>query len=137
RLTADLSVTGINHQMMFRSQLSGELQHVDSLTVFHARQRFRAKPFFSEETEPRAAHPVVHQRIGAGMTSITRIEAFLENFVELELERVDVPNAGCAQRHPLRLLFPELQEIKIKPAVCNFFGPCACFLRTPQQRKSQ
>src|SRR5262249_56356600 len=93
--------------------------------------------FLSEEIEAGAADPLVHQRIGAGMTSITRIEAFLENFVELELERVDVPDAGCARRHPLRLLFPELQEIEIKPAVWNFFGPCECFLRTPQQRKSQ
>src|SRR5262249_33709393 len=105
-----------------------ELQHVDALIVFHARQRFRAEPFLGKKIESRTAHPIVHERVGAYVTSVTRFETFLENFIEFELERMNVPNARRARRHPLRLLALELQEIEIKSAIRNFPGACKRFL---------
>ena len=92
-LPADLAVTGINHQMMFFPQLSRELQHVDALVVFHAGERLSAESFLGKKIESRTAHPIMHERIRACVTSVTRLEAFLENFVQLELKRVNVPDA--------------------------------------------
>ena len=84
-MPTDLAVTRINHQMMFFSQFPGELQHVDAFIVFHAGQRLRAEPFLGEEIESRTAHPIMHERIGACVTSVTRFETLFENFIELEL----------------------------------------------------
>src|SRR5262245_46497980 len=128
-LAADLAVTGINHQMMFFPQLFHDLQHVDAFIVFHAGQRLRAEPFLGKKIESRTAHPIVHERIGACVTSVTRFETFLENFIELELERVNVPDARRTRRHPLRLLAPELQKIEIKSAIRNFPGACKRLFR--------
>src|SRR6478672_3601207 len=126
---ADLAVTGINHQMMFLPQPSREIQNVDSFIVFHAGERLGAEPFLGKKIESSAAHPIVHERIGACMTSVTRLEAFLENFVQLELKRVNMSDARRARRHKLRLLALELQEIEIEPAIRNFVGPFERFLR--------
>src|SRR5437016_4491604 len=69
------------------------------------------------------------------MSLKTRFQTFLENFVELRLQRVDVRDAWCAWRQPLRLLLPELQEIKIKSAIRNLLRACKRFLRSGEQRK--
>src|SRR6267378_6745607 len=119
---ADLAVAGINHQMMFFPQSSREVQNVDAFIVFHAGERLSAEPFLGKKIESSATHPIVHERIRACVTSVTRLEAFLENFVQLELKRVNVPDARRARRHPLRLLAFELQEIEIKSAIRNFVG---------------
>src|ERR1700756_5130794 len=128
-LAADLAVPGINHQMMFFPQPPREIQHVDASIVFHAGERLRAEPFLGKKIESRTAHPVVHKRIGACVTSVTRLKTFLENFIELELERVNVPDARRTRRHPLRLFPPELQEIEVKSAIRNLVGPFERFLR--------
>src|SRR6476660_8090393 len=80
-LAADFPVTGINHQMMFFPQPSREVQNVDALIVFHAGEGLGTEPFLGKKIESRAAHPIVHELVGACMTSVTRLEAFLENFV--------------------------------------------------------
>src|SRR6476620_9665537 len=128
-LPADLAVTGINHQMMFFPQSSREVQDVDAFTVFHAGERLGAETFLGKKIESTTAHPIVPERIGACVTSVTRLETFLENFVQLELERVNVSDARRARRHPLRLLAFELQEIEIKSAIWNFVGSFERFLR--------
>src|SRR5213075_462495 len=130
---ANLAVTGIDHQMMLFPQPSRELEHVDAFDVLHARERLGAESFLGEKIESRTAHPIVHERIGACVTSVTRFKTFLENFIELELERVNMPDARRTRRHPLRLLALELQEIEIKSAIGNFVGPFERFLRNGEQ----
>src|SRR4029077_11007786 len=109
---ADLAVTGINHQMMFFPQSFREVQNVDAFIVFHAGERLSAKPFLGKKIESSAAHPIVHERTCACVTSVTRLKPFLENFVKLGLERVNVSDARRARRHELSLLAFELQEIE-------------------------
>ena len=128
-MAADLAVTGVNHQMMFFPQPSREVQNVDAFTVFHAGERLGSETFFGKKIESSAAHPIVHERIGACVTSLTRLEAFPENFIQLELERVNMSDARRARRHKLRLLALELQEIEIKSAIRNFAGSFECFVR--------
>src|SRR3954463_14941134 len=136
-LSTDLAVTGINHQMMFFPQPSGEVENVYPLTVFHAGERLRAESFLGKKIESNAAHPIMHKPICACVTSITRFEAFLENFVQLELERVNVSDARRARCHPLSLLASELQEIEIKSAIRNFVGSFERFVRNRKQRKAR
>ena len=45
-------------------------------------------------------------------------------------------DARRAWRHPLRLLFPEFEEIKIKSAVGNFFSARECPFRDGEQRET-
>src|SRR4029077_18103110 len=111
-LAADLAVTGINHQMMFFTQSSREVQNVDTFIIFHAGERLSAEPFLGKKIESSAAHPIVHERICACVTNVTRLKPFLENFVKLGLERVNVSDARRARRHELSLLAFELQEIE-------------------------
>src|SRR3982751_5235295 len=100
--------------MMSFPQRFRELKDVDAFNVFHAGECFRAESFFGKKIESSATHPVVHERICACVTSVTRLEAFLEDFVQLELKRVNVSDARRARRHPLSLLVFELQEIEIE-----------------------
>src|SRR5690349_17028112 len=95
-LPADLPVTGINHQMMFFAQPSRQVENVDSFTIFHAGERLGAESFLGKKIESSAAHPVVHEPICARVTSVTGLEAFIENFVQLELEGVNVPDTWRA-----------------------------------------
>src|SRR5438874_83949 len=108
--------------MMFCSQFPRQLQHVDAFIVFHAGQCLRAKPFLGKEIESCAAHPIMYESIGTGMPSVTRVQAFFEDLIELGFERMNVPDARRARRHPLCLLIPELEEIEIKSAIRNFLG---------------
>src|SRR5436305_15194062 len=80
-LPADLAVTGINHQMMFFPQPSGEVQNVDAFVVFHAGQRLRAKPFLGKKIESRTADPIVHERMRACVTIVSLFETFPETFI--------------------------------------------------------
>src|SRR5262245_33635590 len=132
-LAADLAVPGINHQVMFFPQPSRKLQHVDAFVVFHAGQRLRTKSFLGEKIESRTAHPIVHKRIGAGVTGVTRLKAFLKNFIEFELQRMNVSNAWCTRRHVLSLLAFELEEIKIESSVRYFRGACERLFRNGEQ----
>src|SRR5437773_5045813 len=118
---------------MFLPKFLCELEHVDAFIVFHAGERFRTESFLGKEIEPGAEHPVVHHCVRARMSSETHLKAFLENFVKLELQCVDVPNARSARRHPFCLLILELQEIEIKSAIRNLFSACECFLRNGKQ----
>src|SRR5882724_10275570 len=119
--------------MMSLTKFSCELQDVDAFIVFHAGERFRTESFLGKEIEPSAAHPVVHQRVRASVSCETRLEAFLKNFVKLELQRVDVRDAGRAWRYPFSLIFLELQEIEIKSAIRNFFSARECFFGGGEQ----
>src|SRR6266480_98608 len=119
--------------MMFLPKFSCELQHVDALIVFHAGERFRTKSFLGKEIEPGAAHPIVHHCVRARVSSKTRLKALVENFSKLELQRVDVRDAGRARRYPFSLIFLELQEIEIKSAIWNFFSARECFFRNGKQ----
>src|SRR5262245_22721821 len=78
---------------------------------------------------------MVHERICTCVTNVTRFEAFLENFIELGLERMNVPYAWRTRRHELSLLAPELQEIEIKSAIRNLLGAFEGFLRNRKQGK--
>src|SRR5438045_8299748 len=135
-LAANLAVTGIDHQTMLFPHRSRELEHVDAFNVLHARERLGAESFLGKKIESRTAHPIVHERIRACVTSVTRFKTFLENFIELELERVNVSDARRTRRHPLRLLVLELQKVEIKSAIRNFVGPFERFLRNRKQRES-
>src|SRR5947207_12878956 len=119
---------------MFLPKFLCELEHVDAFIVFHAGERFRAESFLSKEIEPGAAYPIVHHCIRAGMSSKTRLKAFLENFVKLGLQRMNVRDAGRAWRYPVSLIIFELQEIEIKSAIRNLFSACECFFRNGEQR---
>src|SRR5690349_24008302 len=88
-LPADLPVTGINHQMMFLAQPSRQVENVDSFSIFHAGERLGAESFLSKKIEAATANPVVHEGICARVTSVARLEAFRENFLQLELKRVN------------------------------------------------
>src|SRR5262250_466595 len=121
--------------MMFLPKFFREPQHVDALVVLHACQRLRAKPFLGEKIEAHAAHPMVHQRVRARMPSKTRLQAFFENLVELELQSVYVPDTRRAERHPLGLFLPELEEIEIESTVRNLFGARQPFFRNGEPRK--
>src|SRR5262245_33809193 len=136
-LAADLAVTGINHQVMFFSQPSGEVQNVDAFIVFHTGERLRAKPLLGEKIESGTAHPLMHKRIGARVTGVTRFKSFLKNFIELELERMNMPDARRTRSHVLSLLALELEEIEIKSAIRDFAGTCKTFFRNGEQRKSR
>src|SRR6266550_7019691 len=122
---------------MFLPKFPCELEHVDAFIVFHAGERFRTESFLGKEIEPSAAHPVVHHRVRARVSSKTRLQTFFENFVKLELQRVDVRDAGRARRYPFSLIFLELQEIEIKSAIWNFFSARECFFGGGEQRKTR
>src|SRR5262249_19659789 len=132
-LTTDLAVTGVDHQMMLFPQPSREVDYVDAFTVFHAGECLGAKAFLGKKIEARTAHPIVHKRIGACVTRVTRFETLLENFIELELERVNMSNARRTRRHELRLLCPELQKIEIESAIRNFPGASKRLFRNRKQ----
>src|SRR5262245_53244036 len=132
-LASDLAVTGINHQMMFFPQLPREVQDVDAFIVFHAGKRLRAEPFLGKKVESRTAHPLVYESICARMTSITHLKTFLENFIELGLERMNVPDAWRTRRHELSLLALKLQKIEIKSAIRYFPGVCKPPFRNGEQ----
>src|SRR5260370_10966233 len=91
RLPADLAVTGINHQMMFFPQSSREVQNVDSFIVFHAGERLSAEPFLGKKIVSSSAHPIVLERIRAFVTSVLRLDAFLDNYVHLECMHLHLP----------------------------------------------
>ena len=136
-LATDLSITRIDHQMMFSSQFPRKLQHIDAFIVFDARQCLCAEPLPGEEFEPNATHPIMHERIGANVTGITRFQPFLEDLIELVFERMNVPDARRAGRHPLGLFAPELQEIEIKSAIRNFLRARKGLFRNGEQRKAR
>ena len=79
----------------------------------------------------------MYQRVRARVSRKTRLQAFFENFAQLELQRVHVPDAGRARRHPLCLLFFELQKIEVESTVRNFFGAREPLLRNGEQRKTR
>src|SRR5882724_4487408 len=121
--------------MMFLAKFSREVQYVDILVVFHASERLRSESFLSEEIEPGAAHPLVHERVRAPVSSKTCFQSFLENFVEFRLQRVYVSNTWRARRHPFSLFFLELEEIEIESAVAISFSTLKSFFRNREQRK--
>ena len=123
--------------MMLLPKFPCELQHVDAFVVLDASERFRAEPFLGEKVESGTAHPIVYQRVRARVSSETLLQTFFENLIELELQRMDVSDAGRAWRHPLRLLFSELQEIEIKSAVRNLFRAREPFFGNGEQRKTR
>src|SRR5437879_13554960 len=79
----------------------------------------------------------MYQRVRARVSSKTCLQTFFENFAELELQRVHVPNAGCARRYPLCLLFFELQKIEVESTVRNLFGAREPLLGNGEQRKTR
>src|SRR5438445_12611504 len=64
------------------------------------------------------------------------VETFLENFVELRLQSMNVRDAGCAWGHPFGLLFFEFEEVEIETAVRNFFGAGESFFGNGKEGKS-
>src|SRR6266480_4187067 len=136
-LTANFPVTRINNQMMFLPEFLRESKYVDTPVVLHAGQRFRAESWLGEKIESSTPHPIMHHRVRARVSCKTRLKAFLENFVKLGLQSVDVRNARRARRYPFSLIFLELQEIEIKSAIRNFFSACECFFRNGKQRKTR
>src|ERR1700704_1139885 len=78
----------------------------------------------------------MHQSVSACMTSKARVQPLLEDLLQLRFQRVHVPNAGRARRHPFCLLLLELQKIKVKTAVRDSFCASKYFLRNGEQRKT-
>src|SRR5438477_282327 len=70
------------------------------------------------------------------MASKARLQAFLEDFLQLRFQRVHVPNTRRAWRHPFCLLLLELEKIKVKAAVRDSFCATKCFPRNREQRKT-
>src|SRR5437773_8249144 len=122
---------------MFLPKFLCELEHVDAFVVFYAGERLRTKSFLGKEIESSAAHPVVHQRVRARVSSKTRLEALVGNFFKLGLQRMNVRDAGRAWRYPFSLAFLELKKIEIKSAILNFFSARECFFRNGKQRKTR
>src|SRR5215217_6315874 len=108
--------------MVFVPQPSREVQHIDAFIIFYASQGLGAKSFFGKKVESGTAHPIVHERICACVTSVTRFEPFLENFIELGLKGMNVPYARRTWRHVLGLFPFELQKIEIESAIRHFSG---------------
>src|SRR5206468_12715667 len=79
----------------------------------------------------------MHHRVRARVSSKTRLETLVENFSKLELQSVDVRDAGRAWRYPFSLIFLELKEIEIKSTVRNLFSARECFFRNGEQRKTR
>ena len=77
------------------------------------------------------------ERIGARVPGETRFQAFLENFVELRLQGVNVADARRALRHPFGLLFFELEEVEIIAAVRDLFGAGEGLCRKRRRGKSR
>src|SRR6266566_6776723 len=122
---------------MSLAKFSCELEHVDAFVVFYAGELFRTESFLGKEIELSAAHPVVHQRVRASVSSKTRLKALVENFSKLRLQRMNVRDAGRAWRYPFSLVFLELKKIEIKSAILNFFSARVCFFRNGKQRKTR
>src|SRR5437764_11730456 len=78
----------------------------------------------------------MHEHVRPFVSSKARLQAFVENFIELRLQRVHMPNARRARRHPFCLLLLELEEIKVKTAVWDFLCASKCLLRNREQRKT-
>src|SRR5437660_9139049 len=76
------------------------------------------------------------QSVGLRVTSKSRFKTFLENFVELGLQRVNVTDAGRARRHPFSLLLLEFEEIEIVAAVWNSFRARESFVGNREERKA-
>src|SRR5262249_57015490 len=70
------------------------------------------------------------------MTSVTSVEAFLENVFELRLKCEDVTDARRRRRHPTPVLFLELEKIEIISAIFLFLGAGECFFGNAEQRES-
>ena len=81
--TLDFAVAWVDDEMMLGAQLAREFQNIDFSIVFYAGERLGTKSFFRKEIEAASADPVVDERVGPRMSSETRVEAFLEDFVEL------------------------------------------------------
>src|SRR5205823_11141708 len=79
----------------------------------------------------------MHQRVGAHVAIKTRFKSFGENFVELQLQGVNVRNAGRAWRHPLGLLFFEFEKIEIETAVRDFLGARKSLFRNGEERETR
>ena len=136
-LAADLAVAGIDHQMMFFPQLSRQVQNVDAFIVFHAGERLRAKAFLSEEIESSAAHPIVDERVGPRVPSVTRLEAFLEDFVELRLRARGYVRCSACSASSIRPAAFELEEIEVETAIRDFVGACEGLFPKRRRAKSQ
>src|SRR6059036_3274441 len=78
----------------------------------------------------------MHERVRSLVSSKAHLQALLENFIELRLQRVHMPNARRARRHPFCLLLLELEKIKVKAAVRDSFCATKCFPRNREQRKT-
>ena len=80
----NFAVAGIDHEVVLFSKSFRECRNVEFFSIVpHAGERFRPKTFFGEEIEPGSSHPIVDERVGAGVSIETRVQAFLEDFVEL------------------------------------------------------
>ena len=83
-LALDFAVAGIDHEVMLFSKSFRECKNVEFFSiVLHAGERFRPKTFFGEEIKSGSSHPILDERVGARVSIETRIQAFLEDFVEL------------------------------------------------------
>ena len=106
------------------------------LIVFDAGERLRSETFFGEEIEAGTFYPIVNERIGFGVASETRVQSFLENFIELGFQCEDVADARRGGRHPFGLLLFELKEIEVVAAILLFLGAGECFFGNCEQREA-
>jgi len=79
----------------------------------------------------------MHKRVRARMSIKACIETFLENFVELRLQGVNVRDAGRAWRHPLGVLFFEFEKIEIETAVRDFLGARKSLFGNGEERETR
>src|SRR5438552_11646397 len=65
-----------------------------------------------------------------------RLQSFLEDLVELRLERENVADAWRAGSHPFGLLFFEFKEVEIIAAILLFFGASERLLGNREKREA-
>ena len=112
--------------MMLLAQVARQLRHINPAIVLHASQRDRSEIFFGEELKAAPLHPLLNQRMGTLVTRKSVLQSFGKYFVELGLQRVDMPNTGRARRHKFALLSFEFEKIEVITAILVFRRASKC-----------
>src|SRR5712692_6033314 len=78
----------------------------------------------------------MHERIRSCVSIEARVESFLENFVKLGLQCVNMRDAGRARCHPFALLFSEFEKVEVETAVRYFLRARESFFGCGEERKT-
>jgi len=70
RLSLELPVTAINHQMMSFAQVAHQFRNIDSAVIFHTGERHGTIALSREKFEPALLHPGMDERVRARMPRV-------------------------------------------------------------------